>query len=167
MGRNSGRSYHRTKKFKPPVVKELTPNQNYGVITKFHGGAQRYMDVTVFNAVNSELESIRCRLKGGLRHSKCKQKVIIGSYCCVDGNEVIIIYTINQHSSIPETTFAKLGKVQSRLEAEKQQQQSHQQDDIDFMPDYSSDEADEADEDDIVFGTGIDHTESDDDIDAI
>jgi hypothetical protein len=128
MGRNSGKQ--RKGKFAPPKVPkpELKAHQCYGVITKYHGGAQRNMDVTIYNAETNSLMDVKCKLKGSLRHSKCKQRIQIGSYVVTDYEDVIIIFTPNQYpAGIPETIYSKLYTVCSGPEEEE----------ISFTPDYN------------------------------
>lgn len=114
MGRNSGKRIHRKGKFAPPPVPKseaLKPHQCYGVITKYHGGTQRNMDVTIYDAETNSLKNIWCKLKGSLRHLKCKQRILLGSYVVTDYEDVIIIFTPSQLVSIPEPIFNKLSTV--------------------------------------------------------
>lgn len=136
MGHNSGKLRKRRGKFAPPKVpksEELKPYQCYGVITKFHGGTHRNMDVTVYDAASNLLHNIKCKLKGSLRHFKCKQRVQPGSYCVTDYDDVIIIFTDNQHASIPSTIFTKLSNVCKSTDHETENVDAE---DVDFMPDY-------------------------------
>lgn len=115
MGHNSGKRFKRKSKFAPPQVpksEELQPYQSYGVITRNHGGARRNMDVTLYNHATGSLKEIKCQLKGSIRHFKCRQKVLVGSYVLVDYEDVvIIIFTDQQQSSIPEHIFSRLSQV--------------------------------------------------------
>jgi len=115
MGHNSGKRFKRKGKFAPPQVPksdELQPYQSYGVITRNHGGARRNMDVTLYNRDTKSLKEIKCQLKGSIRHFKCRQKVLVGSYVLVDYEDVvIIIFTDQQQSSIPEDIFSRLSQV--------------------------------------------------------
>ena len=153
MGRNSGKRFKRKGKFAPPQVpksEELKPYQRYGVITKNHGGARRNMDITLFDPATTSLKEIKCQLKGSLRHFKCQQKVIVGSYVLVDYEDVvIIIFTDQQQTSIPEDIFCRLSQVSRK-------QLSH--DDgadasADFLDDdmFPASDSDSDDDDDIQF----------------
>lgn len=173
MVRHTGKRNHRSARFKPPQIPkadELQPHQNYGIITKYHGGANRYMDVTVFNAVTSTLDNSRCRLKGSLKHFKCRQRVIVGAYCVVDYDEVVIIFTPDQHFSIPESTYSKLAS-----EHQVSESKASSSFNIDFMSDFDEEDEDvlperhsyrNDEDDDIAFGAEPD-SPLDQDIDTI
>lgn len=113
--RHSGKRTHRRKHFAPPKVPnedQLQTYHSYGVITKYHGGHDRSMDVTIYNTDTARFEEVKCRLKGSLRHSKCRQQISVGSYCLVSyGEEVAIIFTTGQTMSIPEHIYNNLTKV--------------------------------------------------------
>jgi len=154
MGRNSGKRTHHKCKFAPPAVpksESLESHQFYGVITQYHGGCQRNMDVTIYDSVSGTLKNVKCRLKGSLRHFKCRQRVQIGSFVVTDYEDVIIIFTSNQHASIPEDTFCKLNKISREYDAK-----SEAKPDTDFYDVSDSASESEIDDDDIVFGDPID-----------
>lgn len=170
MGRNSGKRVHRVKKFKPPQVPDsskLQAHQNYGVITKYHGGADRNMDVSVFNAVSGQIENVRCRLKGSLRHSRCRQRITVGSYCVTDYEDVIIILKESQYSTIPPSTFSKLKRICQTTFAGYHD--NGDDDDIDMISD--SDEFDPIpalqmdSDDDIAFANSDDEAEAEAEVD--
>jgi hypothetical protein len=153
MGRNSGKRFKRKGKFVPPQVpksEELQPYQSYGVITRNNGGARRNMDITLYDCTTETLKEIKCQLKGSLRHFKCRQKVLVGSYVLVDYEDVvIIIFTDQQQSSIPENIFSRLSQVSRK-------QLSHD-DGADASADFLDDdmfppsESESDDDDDIQF----------------
>lgn len=155
--RHTGKRIHRKKRFAPPKVpdaEQLESHQSYGVITKYHGGHDRAMDVTIYNTETKRLDEIRCRLKGSLRHAKCKQKIALGSYCLVSyGDEVAIIFTTGQIMSIPETIHEALSKVCqfSYVGAGTDSAVHFARADDDYMPEsdseyeYESDDSDDSD----------------------
>ena len=113
MGKNGGKRCHRRKHFAPPKLPkedEMKSHQYYGVITKFHGGANRNMDVTLFDASEGKIEKIRTTLKGSIRSRKCKQRVVVGAFCIVEYGQVIIILNSSQHESIPSSIYSKLSR---------------------------------------------------------
>lgn len=113
MPRNSGKLFKRNAHFKPPALPrsdQLSEHQKYGVITKYHGGWHRNMNVTIYDGTHG-LVPILCRLKGSLRHFKCGQKCQPGLYCMVTDDVVTIIFRDAQLLSIPSDIFTKLSLV--------------------------------------------------------
>jgi hypothetical protein len=113
MGKN-GKRHHRRKHFAPPPLPkqdEMKSYHSYGVITRFHGGSHRNMEVTVYDASEGKVENIKSTLKGSIRSRKCKQRVVVGSFCIVAYDQVIIILNNDQKESIPSSIYQKLNKV--------------------------------------------------------
>ena len=120
MGKKGGKRFHRRKHFAPPSVmkeEDLKSHHYYGVISKYHGGALRNMDVTIFNAAEGKMEDIKATLKGSLRSLKCRQRITVGAYCLVEYGQVIMILKDDQVESIPESTYRKLSKLSSEKDS--------------------------------------------------
>jgi hypothetical protein len=110
------------------------------------------MDVTTYDSTADSFSSVSCQLKGSLRHFKCRQRIVAGAYCITDYDDVVtLIFTTDQHPSIPETTFFKLSSVCQDQEPEARAQQDGNS--IDFMPVHEFDDYEcSSDEDsDIAF----------------
>lgn len=170
MGKN-GKRRHRRKNFAPPQLPkqdEMQSHHYYGVITKFHGGAHRNMDVTVFDASEGKVEHIKSTLKGSIRSRKCKQRVVAGLFCIVEYDQVIIILNNDQKESIPSSIYQKLNKAAGLIENSNEDVVFGDEDD--FMPAFSESESES--EDDVAFMTEEDtsaakRVEEEEDIDAI
>jgi len=106
MGRN-GKRMHRNKHFRPPVVKGVEKTyENYGIITKYHGGASRHCDILAYdNGALVELKQVR--MKGAITSSKCKQRVVIGNYVLLEYGEIAQIYAGSD--IVPQNVRAILG----------------------------------------------------------
>jgi hypothetical protein len=146
MGLNSGKKIHRRKNFAPPQLpKAYTADHHFGVVTRYHGGAERHMDVTLYNELEKRQETRYVSLKGSIRSMKCKQRITLGAYCLVLHDQVILILTDNQKSQIPDSVYNHLSKITRSLETDPDPVE------IDDIMEYfpSLDDDDE----DIVFGT--------------
>ena len=143
----------RKPRFAPPPVpktEDLKAHQCYGVITGYHGGIRRDMDVTIYDAVTNDLKNVRCKLKGSLRHSKCKQQIIIGSLVVTDYEDVIIIFTSSQHSAVPDNIYRKLVKHHDALKGQAQGNddlQAHQAHQAHQFNDHLEEDQDDFDDD--------------------
>ena len=116
MGRNSGKNIHRRKHFAPPSVpKSLSAEHHFGIITRYHGRAERHMDVVVYNEHERRQERRFVSLKGSIRNMKCKQHISIGAYCLVHHDQVVVILTDSQRDQIPDAAFNVLTKVNQSL----------------------------------------------------
>ena len=175
MGKN-GKRCHRRKHFAPPKLPkedEMKSHQYYGVITKFHGGANRNMDVTLFDASEGKLEKIRTTLKGSIRSRKCKQRVVVGSFCIVEYGQVIIILNSSQHESIPSSIYSKLSRASGLGDESANDVVFGEEDDYmmeSIMPNFSESESEDdaiefMSEDDAAAAKRLENQEED--IDAI
>ncbi len=85
---------HRVKRFQPPTVRPTkTKFENYGIITQYHGGANRYCTVQAYDTDEFQVvEFKQVRMKGSILHSKCKQRINVGSYILLAYGEIALIY---------------------------------------------------------------------------
>jgi hypothetical protein len=99
---------HRVKRFQPPTVRAIkTKFENYAIITQYHGGAYRYCTVQAYDAdENKVVEFKQVRMKGSILHSKCKQRVSVGSYILLAYGEIALIY--KDSSLIPDEILTAL-----------------------------------------------------------
>ena len=171
MGKN-GKRHHRRKNFAPPKLpkeEEMKSHHYFGVITKFHGGAHRNMDVTLFDASEGKIENIKSTLKGSIRNRKCKQRVVPGSFCLVEYDQVIIILNNDQKESIPSSIYQKLNKAAGIAESIDEDVMFTGEDTENHMYSFSSSESeDEAIEFLTEEEVGVrNRIENEEDIDAI
>jgi len=170
MGR-SGKRTRRGKHFSEPIPpSNIKENQCFGVVTKYHGGHMRNMDLTVCH--EGVIKEIKATLRGALRHFKCRQQISVGRFCLVeDANVVVLVIKDINLGMIPDDIRHQLSKV-AQTQADRSATMS---DDIDYVSDeddfngmYSSRLSD-SDDDDVTFGTAAPATLQPqvDDIDAI
>jgi hypothetical protein len=145
----------RKPRFAPPKVpktEDLKAHQCYGIITGYHGGARREMDVTIYDSIMNELKDVKCKLKGSLRHAKCRQQVIIGSLVVTDYEDVIIIFTSSQYGAVPDNIYRKLMKHHDALQDQNEDDDEDDEDEL-VGPELSSDDEDD---DAVVFDADAD-----------
>ena len=99
---------HRVKRFQPPTVRAIkTKFENYAIITQYHGGAYRYCTVQAYDdEENKVVEFKQVRMKGSILHSKCKQRISVGSYILLAYGEIALIY--KDSSLIPDEILTAL-----------------------------------------------------------
>jgi hypothetical protein len=99
---------HRVKRFQPPTVRAIkTKFENYAIITQYHGGAYRYCTVQAYDSEeNKVVEFKQVRMKGSILHSKCKQRISVGSYILLAYGEIALIY--KDSSLIPDEILTAL-----------------------------------------------------------
>ena len=130
----------RKPRFAPPKVPrtdDLKAHQCYGIVTAYHGGIHRNMDVTIYDSISNDLKDTKCKLKGSIRHVKCKQYISIGSLVVTDYEDVIIVFNSTQHGSIPDNIYRKLTKHHEKL--------------LDKDDNVNEDDEDEDEEDELIF----------------
>jgi hypothetical protein len=95
MFRSGGK--HRIKRFREPLARKVTSQyENYGIITGYHGGAGRYCTVQVYTPEDNKIEELKqVRMKGGITHPKCKQRIAVGSCVLLQYGEIALIYKDN------------------------------------------------------------------------
>lgn len=110
--RHTGKRYRRGKHFSPPTLSiELPEGHYFGVITKYHGGHLKQMDVTAWDSDAEKLIQTKCVLRGAIRHRKCQQQIRIGAYCQIADGRVEMILTEEQCKEIPRDQYSTLQRV--------------------------------------------------------
>lgn len=109
MTRHSGKQHRRKNNCPPSVPEQLRSWQNYGIITRYHGGASRNMTLMVMDGHPGPLVEVKhVPLKGSLKSTKCKQLIIVGSFVIYERGQVTLIYTTQQRNSVPHSVQESL-----------------------------------------------------------